>query len=110
MQQVTRGSPATARDHRPRFAGRAGVAAVIARLLRKKAAANVAANSVRMMTPGEMIRTRFRLCCNGRGVIGFRVDDPSISTPVTKKVAQTQHQILWGIDEAVRRENKNASS
>ena len=40
------------------------MAALIARLLRKKAAANVAANSVgkvRMMTPGELIRTRFRI-------------------------------------------------
>jgi hypothetical protein len=80
------------------------VAALIARLLRKNAAANVAAKKVgkvRMMTPGELIRTRFRIPAGTVGrTFGCRVDATSISIPVTKKVAQTQHLILWGIDEA----------
>jgi len=57
-----------------RFAGRAGVAALIARLLRKKAAAKVAAKKVgkvRMMTPGEMIRIRFWIPAGTGGEIGF---------------------------------------
>jgi hypothetical protein len=90
------------------------VAAVIARLLRKKAAAKVAAKKVgkvRMMTPGDddpyAVPT---LPATGGGGIGFRVDDPSISIRVTKKVAQNQRNILCGIDEATHRENKNASS
>jgi len=50
------------------------VAALIARLLRKKAAAKVAAKKVgkvRMMTPGEMIRIRFWIPAGTGGEIGF---------------------------------------
>jgi len=50
------------------------VAALIARLLRKKAAAKVAAKKVgkvRMMTPGEMIRIRFRIPAGTGGEIGI---------------------------------------
>ena len=50
------------------------MAALIARLLRKNAAANVAAKNVgkvRMMTPGEMIRIRFRIPAGDGGEVGF---------------------------------------
>ena len=89
------------------------MAALIARLLRKKAAANVAAKNVgkvRMMTPGEMIRIRFRISAGNGGEIGFRIDAPSISTWVTKKVAIIQQMVLCGIDATPCCKNKNASS
>ena len=92
------------------------MAALIARLLRKKAAANVAAKNVgkvRMMTPGEMIRKiriRFRILPATGGEIGFRIDVSSISTRVTKKVAPIQQPVLCGIDAIPYRKNKNASS
>ena len=50
------------------------MAALIARLLRKKAAANVAAKKVgkvRMMTPGEMIRFRIPAGDGRRGRVPY---------------------------------------